>query len=773
MSTISTRESVILNPAEEFLSAVVSNCEADQRDEIRLQILEAVAARLGGYSLEWYQSSYENAQTSRIDESLIQESGRKLSEILKSLPVPTAVALASLGSPTLTKSEKRRGGAYYTDWRLAEFLCGQLKVAKLKRPLIVDPASGTGILLVSVVLSLGEKQRQRVDSLLAQSLFAADLSQKALRGAALALCSLTRDRAVITSLRSHLRAADSLRDGPAMWKDMAPDGFDVVLGNPPWEKLKLSRHEFLQANGVERHYGADYGTISQYAFDREQRVVKKYLQEFQSDFYLQGSGETDFYKLFVELALKLVRPRGNISLFVPAGLIRSLGTKRLRQFIAERCSDVSFTVLENRARFFPIDTRFKFLLLNMTVGSPGERHPFVLRHATGDDGGVKVVDPVAIDRNTLVKIRPDLSVPEVRTEAEWRLFRKICLKHTALGNHTGHWVPSLMREIDMTRDRSSFLHEWQPGAVPVIEGRMIHQYRHAVKVYLTGRGRSATWQPVSEGSTCEFKPQFWYEVERLPGNVRKRVEKSRVGFCDITGQTNERTMLAARIPAGVVCGNKVPTIVFPHAGQHRELVESCWLAIANSLFFDWLLRRVVTTTVNYFLLLGLPIPTMDWSKREVHRIGELVNLISACPHEEEAASVGRLSPWQVAEVRAEIECCVLGTYGVGAKELPLVLEDFPLLDRAQPPLAGEQRSTITKDFVLWTFGKLRGGASAKKMEDWRFRVEHAKASGAVPFVPSHLGEIEPQNSFVTCKEGTHAPYHEKTGSSVFSRSATG
>jgi len=53
----------------------------------------------------------------------------------------------------------------------------------------------------------------------------------------------------------------------------------------------------LQANGVDRHYGADYGKISQHAFNRKQLEVKKYLQDFQSDFYLQGTGETDFYKL--------------------------------------------------------------------------------------------------------------------------------------------------------------------------------------------------------------------------------------------------------------------------------------------------------------------------------------------------------------------------------------------------------------------------------------------------------------------------------------------
>jgi hypothetical protein len=151
-----------------------------------------------------------------------------------------------------------------------------------------------------------------------------------------------------------------------------------------------------------------------------------------------------------------------------------------------------------------------------------------------------------------------------------------------------------------------------------------------------------------------------------------------------------------------------------------------------------------------------------------------VNVLTACSHEGESSGANRLSPWDVAEVRAEIECHVLEAYGVGLKELALVLDDFPLLDRAQLPLPGEQRSTITKDFVLSVFSKVCEGASPRAVENWAIRVERAKASGAVPFVPSHLGDNEAQNSFSTWKEERrHAPCDEKTGPSVFSRSAAG
>lgn len=774
MSTTSARESAILSTAEEFLAKSVEMFDAEVRDEARVQILEGTAAELAGYCFEWYQSAAGSGDRYGIDRSLVQRQGRQLSDRLKSIGIHPALALASLASPPLSKSEKRRGGAYYTDWRLAEFLAAQLRLPPKKPFTILDPASGTGILLVAAALAARDSSRRYMSRVIGDSIFAADLSKRALRGAALALSSLCDDRGAIRSLLRHLRQGDSLQESKVMWSDVAPDGFDIVLGNPPWEKLKVSRHEFLLANGVKRHYGSDYGAICREDFDKEQAAVRTYVRDVQSDFYLQGSGEPDFYKLFIELAIKLVRNNGSIALYVPAGLIRSLGTKRLRQFILEKSVHTSFTVLENRARFFPIDTRFKFVLLHVNLGELGRKGVFTIAHATGDSLGVKAVDSVAIERKTLTGLRPDLSIPEVRTAGEWKLFRSVCLEHTALGNQTGCWVPSFMREVDMTRDRKNFLHEPGPDAIPLIEGRMVHQYRHAVKQYAGGRGRSATWEPAGEGLTCEFKPQFWYPLKMLPASVRKRIEISRVGFCDIAGQTNERTMLSARVPAGVVCGNKVPTIVFPFAGSFDDLLQLCWLAIANSFVFDWLLRRVVTTTVNYFLLLGLPMPKLDLSSAKAAEIGELVSRITACTHESGCDNSGRLSPWQEAEIRCELECRVLGLYGLGLNELRLILEDFPLLDRAQPALPGEQRSTITRDFVFWNFSTRYGGRDAKSEKVWGTRVQLARASGAVPFVPSHLGDAQVEICFDSGnEEGTHAPRYEETGSGLFSRSVAG
>src|SRR5207253_11176822 len=130
-----------------------------------------------------------------------------------------------------------------------------------------------------------------------------------------------------------------------------------------------------------------------------------------------------------------------------------------------------------------------------------------------------------------------------------------------LDDETSPFKSTIVREVDMTRDRSRFVTNPRKGYLPVVEGRMIAQHRFGAKAYQSGTGRRAIWQPLQPGEST-VEPQFFYPADALPGGVLDRTGRARVGFCDVTGQTNERSIIVARVPEGVVCGNKVPTIMF-------------------------------------------------------------------------------------------------------------------------------------------------------------------------------------------------------------------
>lgn len=683
----------------------------EERTDGRLSVLEAVAAAHGGWVVEdlWARGADETPAA----ESDSRPWAEKILEGIQGTEIPVPLALASLAREFLPTSQQRKEGAYYTDWRLAQMLAeSSVPQVRGDGPWI-DPACGSGILLVAATMAVPQRDREAV---VRDRLCAADLSARALRGTRLAIGSLVSDVDALDAFEARLVCGDSLRN-QEVWQRIAPNGFALVIGNPPWERLRTSRHETASATGKARHYGQSFDDEVDLTGARAE--ILDYLANVVSGTRLQGKGDHDLYKLFLELGLGLAAENGIVAQFVPAGLIRSQGTETLRTELTSMTSDLQLFVIENRQRHFAIDSRFKFLAVIGRVGD-GRRQPISLRVA--DRTGTLPTKPVRISRAELKKVRPDLTLPEVRTDAEWRLFARLSNEGVQVGDERGPWRPRYRRELDMTTDQRSFERHQAVDALPVLEGRHVAQFRNRAKRYCSGEGRAAIWEPAELGQ-ADLRPQWFIRADRLRKGARSSSERSRIGFCDITGQTNERSLLVARIPAGVVCGNKVPTLTFPEGGPDRE---DLFVGLANSLVVDWMLRRLVTTTVNFFLLNGVPLPPVTEASVHGAQIVELSRWVAA------AEGHGQVDLWEVAKWRATIDALAAANWGIGVDEMRLVLQDFPLLDRGQPALSGEARSTVTSDLLISTLANVLGETADTES----LRVHNARDVGAIAYVPA-------------------------------------
>ncbi|HEX6749202.1 MAG TPA: N-6 DNA methylase [Longimicrobium sp.] len=733
MSAPRTVEESLLQPAERLLNRITSGAGAET-NQARISILEAAASRLGSFNLSGYRS-IAGAQRPLSTSASLAAADQLVTSLLR-LPFHPSLALTALARPVLGTLDRRKTGAYYTDYRLAQYLASL--VARREDLTVIDPASGTGILLVAVALRLCGSNSGARSTFVRRCVHAADLSEEALQGVALALASLTSDLGAVEEMLPRLKRTDSLLDGPAAWAREAPEGFGLVIGNPPWEKLKVTRHEFDAANGAAVHYGADRfsdADASPALAEEKERLVA-YRDQVAAGLTMQGSGESDLYKAFLELSLQLAAPGGEVALLLPAGLIRSQGTGELRKSLLRSALHLGLTIFENRARFFSIDTRFKFLAVHAVKSQDRPGRSLTLTHASATDGEIRAAPAIRISRPALAVVRPDLSVPELRSRAEWRMFRRMARNGRPFGADDAIWKPKIVREVDMTRDRALFARTLADGRFPLVEGRMVHQHRFGAKAYVSGTGRRAIWSPLPPG-TGTVAPQFWIDPGKLRKAVRLRCEQPRVGFCDVTGQTNERSILAARIPARVVCGNKVPTITFDNprlSASERNALGYLWLATANSIALDWFARRVITTSVNYFLLLALPFPDYDLDSLAAQRLVSLARQLERADQQ-----LGQPDPWALAELRAEIDVHVLTAYRLGVHHLRLMLDDFPLLDRAQPPLEGESRSTVTRDLVMARAAELAGSDPGEHGR----RAALARARGAIPYFPSEFGVFDP------------------------------
>lgn len=710
MSRPLTLEQALLNDAE----LILENCSSDY--DQRLSILETYAARIAGLDI------YEYWKTFGIEPSMNTIVGNavdKLSEILPTTGIPLSLALSSLAREPIPISEKKHNGVFYTDFRLASFVAEDCSYYLTENSRIADIAAGSGILLAAVAESYYKMFPDKYNQWISSCVYAYDLSSNALRGARIALMIHASSIISVKRMNDNWKTIDSL----LMTDEFLPK-FDIVIGNPPWGKVKLSLHSFINDGKNEYHiYGSDYGDYDKETFQTKKQIALDYSKLLKERYSLLGNVEPDMYMAFLQKALSILKQGGHLSYLVPAGLIRSFGTEPLRRYLIRCSKKLKYYLLDNKAKFFEIDSRFKFLLVSedkITTRKPCCDEIY-FEICEGDRTGITRTEEICFNIFELEKIRPDLTVPECRDNAEKELFSKIM---NVGQKWKDTWSISISREIDMTNDRSLFQKEKSLNNIPVIEGRMVQQFRFGAKAYISGSGRSAKWI----ANIGEVKAQFYIDEERLNEQLISRINTYRAGYCDIAGQTNERSMMSAVIPPGVICGNKVPTIMFSGKDNMEHLYF--FVGVTNSFVFDWMLRRILSTTVNYFLLFSLPMPNVELSSALAKRIIDISKNLSVMGAEYYSdANMGTL--------RAELDIAVAKAYGINFRELELILKDFLLLDRNQPPLNGEKRSTYTRDLLLSLAEKELGN----KERIYITRKREGSKKGARAYIPSEMTKL--------------------------------
>ncbi|HCE6499279.1 TPA: N-6 DNA methylase [Pseudomonas aeruginosa] len=166
-------------------------------------------------------------------------------------------------------------------------------------------------------------------------------------------------------------------------------GFDCVLGNPPWERIKLQEEEFFASrsqmvasagNKAERSQRIDWlsqGLLAQNLYpgqvssfetrEAEQRLYREFIVarrtaeaasvfahvngEDGGRFPLTGVGDVNTYALFSETIRQVISPMGRAGFIVPSGLATDNTTKAFFGDLIEQRSLESFFEFENEGYF--------------------------------------------------------------------------------------------------------------------------------------------------------------------------------------------------------------------------------------------------------------------------------------------------------------------------------------------------------------------------------------------------------------------------------------
>jgi hypothetical protein len=291
-------------------------------------------------------------------------------------------------------------------------------------------------------------------------------------------------------------------------------GFDVVLGNPPWERIKLQEQEFFASRAPEvakaRNKAARDRAIAALERAPQESPERALFEEFtdakqqaeaasvfchaEARYPLTGVGDVNTYAVFAETAYRIVREHGRVGIVVPTGIATDDSTKA---FFAEIANGRLVSLLDFRTGpglFSEIGhQRYKFCLLTLGLSSTAEFAFFLTASSqlreeerrfklTAED--FRLVNP-----NTH-------TCPVFRSERDAELTKKIyrnvpvLIDESKPAEEGNPWGISFMRMLDMSMDSHLFLDAAAPGALPLYEAKMIHQFDH----------RWATYEPSSDQS---------------------------------------------------------------------------------------------------------------------------------------------------------------------------------------------------------------------------------------------------------------------------------
>ena len=304
------------------------------------------------------------------------------------------------------------------------------------------------------------------------------------------------------------------------WQDAQPDGgFDAVIGNPPWDRIKLQEVEWLalRAPALARAPTAaarrtaiarlrDEGSPLTVEFDAAKGradTLGRAVRE-SGHYPLLGGGDINLYSLFVERAMALVKPDGFVGLLTPSGIYADKTAARFFKSLSTDGRVSGLFDFENRrlgtghSSFFPdVDSRFKFCAL--IFGGEGRRFDetecaFFL-HGTQTINDQDRCFPLA--PADFVRVNPNTgTAPVFRTRRDADITRGIYERHPVLVDRSGGeerrvWPVRYHTMFHMTNDSASFRTAWQLNGdgfypvqgnrwkrgeevyVPLYQGRMI------------------------------------------------------------------------------------------------------------------------------------------------------------------------------------------------------------------------------------------------------------------------------------------------------------
>ena len=532
----------------------------------------------------------------------------------------------------------------------------------------------------------------------------------------------------------------------------AKGGFDAILGNPPWDRIKLQEQEFfatrapaiaeapnaaarkrlieaLASSSAPAERTLYDAFVSARRFAEATSTFVHVSGSQQARFPLSGTGDVNLYALFAELATQILNPNGRAGLVLPSGIASDDSTKALFRSFVDSNRLESLYDFENTEGIFPsVHRMFKFCLA--TFGhAPSADFTFFLHSLP------ELSDPrrhFSLAPSDFALLNPNTrTCPVFRTsrdaELAKSLYRRVppLLLDTPSESGTGGavrppnpWHIRFQRMFDMANDAALFQTAPAPHHLPLYEAKMIDQFDHRYNAFDTpGHETFHACTPEEKADPAfEPAPRYWLPASKVlaaanqsPAGAAPSAPPYLFGWRDVCRAVDARTTIASVLPLAAV-GHTLPLFYTPEPAP----LQACLLADFNSLVRDWIARQKVGGIhLTFFILKQLPtLPPSAYTPEDiayiVPRVLELTYTShSLAPWARALDHDGPPFPWDEtrrALLRAELDARYARLYGLTRDELRYILD--PKVATNDPTFPSES-FRVLRDSELSAFGEYR------------------------------------------------------------------
>ena len=416
-------------------------------------------------------------------------------------------------------------------------------------------------------------------------------------------------------------------------------GFDVMCGNPPWDKIKVEDKKWFEDHGRADIVNAGNANQRKKAIARLSTSDPLFYQEyvraikdadglsrfvrFTGRFKLTATGDIDLYPMFAELCLTFSNEAWGLVL--PTGIAVNDSNKAFFAKLIDENRLVSLYDFENREKLFAIDSRFKFCLLTAGKQQSSPRTVSGGFYLTRID---HLLDPrriYTLQTSDFARLNPNTKTcPVFRTSRDAELTTRIYKSTSVLVNEvTGEnpWNVKFARMLDMSNDSYLFRTYSQlseEGAslegnvfttkegesyVPLYEGKMIWHYNHHYGTWPTSGNRpnSINTPPLSELSDPDsfIMPWYWVPLSAVDDRLIKYDNQGNVvwewkhkwalAYRGVARSVDLRTFVCSLIPNAVGVGHSA-TLLYAERGA---MPTATLCAMMSSLVLDYIARQKV------------------------------------------------------------------------------------------------------------------------------------------------------------------------------------